>query len=347
MKIWILLVILFSTSTSASDWYIDNRVSPTYPVKALQTKLEGCVTLQFFIDEHGLTQFVEPIASTNKIFEGDAFIAVSQWKYKTDKLEPEAQRLTVILEFKLEDNEEVSYNLDDCKAQLTDESHNMEVFRQNRLLTPVFAPTYEKWKQKFFSYYGVLDDNESIALAKATTKLRTHFDGTKSDKESAFLSLINGLNYFGIMQQAQMVNEEIVEKYKEEAHQPELVELPITPIYLVARYWNSQGMLINLEQSVYESIEVKKLAVEFTISKRGKVTVIGFCRSIEASLQQELTTQINNWRLTQKSLITPNIRTIMLLPAPKNLASYIDCDSTWHVEEVEQLEEMERNAIYR
>ncbi|MDO6426995.1 energy transducer TonB [Thalassotalea sp. 1_MG-2023] len=347
MKIWILLICLITTFANANDWQNIKRVNPKYPVKAIKQKLEGCVTVQFFINKQGNTQFVEPIASSHQVFEGEAVKAVEQWQYQTEQPSSQAQRQKVMLEFRLNDSEQTTYDADDCRAELTHESHEINAFRQNRLSKPTFGNSHQEWVQNSFAYHGVLSIDESKFLAKALVNIFKQFPGSVDEKEQAFLSLMNGLDYFGTLQQAELVNKPIDMTTTVTEPVIDASSLPITPIYQVAKYWHVGDMRISLDESIYQIIEERKLAVEFTISKRGKVTLIDFCRKIDTPLKQALTQQINAWQLTRLATPKNNIRTIMLLPSPQNSASYIDCDATWHDVEMSKIAEMERNAVYR
>ncbi|WP_286271473.1 energy transducer TonB [Thalassotalea hakodatensis] len=347
MKIWTLLFCLMTTFASANDWQNIKRINPKYPIKVIKQNLEGCVTVQFFINEQGQTQFVEPIASSHQVFEGEAVKAVAQWQYQTEQPSPQAQRQKVMLEFRLSDTEQTIYATDDCRAELTNESHNINTFRQERLATPTFGNSYKEWIQNSFPYHGVLNLEESKFLANALVSIFKQFPGSVDEKKQAFISLVNGLNYFDILQQYELVSNPI--KVAKKVVEPivDAKTLSITPIYHVAKYWHIGDMTISLDESMYPLIEERKLAVEFTISKRGKVTLVDFCRPIEASLKQALTQQISEWQLTPLTVAKANIRTIMLLPSPQNSASYIDCDATWHDVEMNKIAEMERNAVYR
>jgi TonB family protein len=57
------------------------RTPPVYPPEALEHKLEGDVTLEFAIDEHGAVKNAHAVRSSDPLFESSAVAAISQWRY--------------------------------------------------------------------------------------------------------------------------------------------------------------------------------------------------------------------------------------------------------------------------
>ena len=58
-------------------------VQPTYPMRAVNGKIEGWVDVEFTVAENGKVKDVSVrTASTPGVFEDAAVKAVSQWRYK-------------------------------------------------------------------------------------------------------------------------------------------------------------------------------------------------------------------------------------------------------------------------
>lgn len=81
------------------------RASPKYPIQAARDRIEGFVKLSFDVDEHGATTNIKVIdASPEKIFDKQARLAVSKWKYEPQIIDgkPIIQKvISVQLDFKL------------------------------------------------------------------------------------------------------------------------------------------------------------------------------------------------------------------------------------------------------
>lgn len=58
------------------------RVDPQYPPQALRKKLEGWVTVRFNISTAGSVKNPAVVNSSDRVFEKNALVAVSKWKYQ-------------------------------------------------------------------------------------------------------------------------------------------------------------------------------------------------------------------------------------------------------------------------
>ena len=83
------------------------RINPEYPVRALQQKIEGWVTLEFTISEVGSVQDVVVVTSEpGTVFDRSAVQAVRKWKYNPkieDGTAVARSGVRTTLEFTMED----------------------------------------------------------------------------------------------------------------------------------------------------------------------------------------------------------------------------------------------------
>ncbi|WP_206483668.1 energy transducer TonB [Thalassotalea sp. G2M2-11] len=325
------LLVTFSHSLKAAQWEIEKRVEPKYPIKAVKNGLEGCVRMQFFINSDGKPIYVEPIKSSNpKLFDGAAVKALSKWRYKPSESNHNKtpERQTVELSFSMSSISDVNHS---CDAPMTAESNDIDIFRQDRLSMPIDARNLQSWKDSVAKIVGVLSDDEIRHFVQSFTSLISIQIGSKKDKLEAFLTIVNGLDYFQLMELADIKpikNDSLTEKESDLAVDP--TKYPLINMKQFFHTWEISDLAISIESNLYKEISYQLLKVELLIKSDGTAKLLSTCRKVSDEMKLALEESISDWQITKKVKSPKTVRFIYGVPAPAEDGAYVHCDDDWH-----------------
>lgn len=339
------LIVLFCMLTHvncalATEWELTKRIDPKYPIEAARNGMVGCATLQFFIDINGKVKYVESLASSNAIFEENAIKALAQWEYSSKSGDDSVQRETVQLDFSLLDENGNPVHPDSslCAAQLTNESYDIEDFRQNRLNIAMFTGDKAQWQSAINRIPTVLNTFEAKLFEDQLSSILgypylhkddpSHNDSRDNNEKIAKL---NGLDYYQIM----AINMSL-QKQETDKTLPSLVEveeLPLTPRNELLKMWAVQDMYMSMSQEAYKEISQQMLNVEIVIHPNGSAELLSTCRTVSQQMQDILKEQISDWKIGAKREPATTSRFIFTVPAPADQGSYLLCDADWFSED--------------
>ncbi|XQW85650.1 energy transducer TonB [Thalassotalea piscium] len=325
--LFIVIFSIVSVNTFAQMWTLDKRVDPQYPYQAVKNNLEGCVVVQFFIDEKGQPQYVEPINSSVKdIFDGEAYKAVSKWRYSPTEHNPNAlpERKVVRIDFALSKNPLINTQ---CHVMLTDEVNDIEQFRENRLLTPIDGRSDVTLKKSMVLISTVLSTTE---LKEFMLKLATIKKAEYSNQD--VFQQIDGLNYYQILSAVSLSNEQeqsLEEKWQARVEQ-KIDTIPLVNTQEFVHLWEISDMPIMIEEKLYKEISYQLLKAEILVRSDGTAALISTCRSISDDIKTALNNAIADWRIHSKVSKPKAVRYIYYIPAPEEAGAYYDCEVNWH-----------------
>lgn len=334
MKITNLLasvLMLLSFSLNAQLWIVEKRVNPKYPIKAVKNNIEGCVRLQFFINSDGLPQYIESIKSSAPIFNEAAIKALSKWRFaptdnNSNKL-PERQ--TVELSFFKSSN--VDFNTK-CDAQMTVEPNDINVFRQHRLSMPIDATSLLSLNKSIAKIVTVLSDDELRHFLQSYSELISGKSGLNIEKHQVLLNAINGLDYFQLIDLAnveQVENSNVLNRSTEKESTVNTDQFPLISMKKFFHTWELNDLAIHMNSELYKEISYRLLEVELLIRKDGTAQLLSTCRKVSNEMKEALEESIGEWKITNKVKSPSTVRFVYRVPAPAEDGAYIDCDYDW------------------
>jgi TonB family protein len=330
----VLLVLLQCHSIQAEQWEVEKRVNPKYPMKAIKDGIGGCVKMQFFINSDGTPVYIEPIKSSNsKLFDGAAVKALSEWRYKpTDSNQNKTpERQTVELSFSMSSSSDIKHK---CNAQMTAESNDIDTFRQARLSMPIEAINIQSWENSVAKIVGVLSDDELRHFVQSFTLLMSNQLGSKKNKLETFLISINGLDYFQLMDLADVEpikNDVLADKTNERGLSINTHEFPLVNLEQFFQTWEMSDLAISMESELYKEISYQLLNVELLVKSDGTAKLLSICRKVTDEIKIALEESISDWQITKKVKSPKTVRFIYGIPAPSEDGAYIDCDEDWRL----------------
>jgi protein TonB len=336
----ILMAMLFTCNAVASDWTISKRIDPRYPIDAARAGLNGCVTLQFFINENGKTQYVEVLASSDPIFENSAYRALSQWEYENAGGSARAERRKIQLDFSsLYEKADASA----CYAELSPEPNDLQSFREQRLSTSIFAESAEQWALATRLYRSVLSDEESEVFTQKFEAIQAALlveqSSVKSDGESTHLvkkapevlSKLYGLNYHQILTlNLGAAQVKPLKKPVQKLDESDIQKLPLLSMKEAITVWSLRDMHVGMDPETFKEISTQLLNVEIIIFEDGHAELLSTCREVSEQMQNMLASQFEDWQIRPVSKFAQPLRFIYSVPAPSDASSYLLCDADWH-----------------
>ncbi|MEW6990830.1 energy transducer TonB [Colwelliaceae bacterium 6441] len=332
-RVFVFLVASHSPFLLAEQWQIEKRAEPKYPIKAAKEGIEGCVKMQFFINSDGIPTYIEPIKSSNsRLFDSAAVKALSKWRYKpTDNnYNKTPQRQTVALSFAMSENADIQ---NQCDTPMTAESNHIDTFRQDRLSMPIEARNFDTWKNSVAKIVAVLSDDELQHFFQSYSSLINNQLGSEKDKLKAFLISINGLDYFQLMELADIKpdhNDIAANKINESSRAQNAHEFPLMTMKQFFKTWEISDLTIGMESSLYDEISYQLLKVELLITDDGTAKLLRTCRKVSDEMQLALEESINDWQIRKKIKSPATVRLIFDVPAPAEDGAYFQCDYNWN-----------------
>jgi TonB family protein len=329
-QILVFLIVAYSSPLLAEQWEIEKRVEPKYPIKAVKDGTEGCVKMQFFINSYGIPVYIEPIESSNaRLFDSVAVKALSKWRYKPTKSNPNKtpERQTVELSFSMSSSIDVNHT---CNAPMTAESSNIDTFRQDRLLMPIEAIDFDSWKDSVAKIVGVLSDDELQHFVRSYTSLKSNQLGSKKDKLEAFLITVNGLDYFQLME---LANTKPNKSNPLEGEGDIVMNSSTYPLISMKQFfhtWEISDLSVSMESNLYKEISYQLLKIELLIKRDGTAKLLSTCRKVSDEMKLALEESISDWQITNKTKSPKTVRFIYVVPAPSEDGAYLDCNEDWH-----------------
>ena len=323
----LILALFLANIASAQLWEIKKRIEPKYPVQAAKNNVEGCVVVQFFINNEGRTTHVELIqSSVQDVFDTAAYNAVSQWQYSaTEKnVNSEPQRQVLQLDFSLSEHSLVS---EQCKAELTSEAGDIDTFKENRLLTPIDGTSQSTFKHSMALTSAVLSNAELKYFMMSISELM------KSQMKGMSLSqALNGLSYFQILSMTNLSlgGEQQIEKKWQARIDRKLSKIPLVNTQTFHQLWEMGDMSISMETELYKEISYQLLKAEILVRSDGTARLVGTCRKVNDDMVAAINASIIDWQLTSKSKVPRAVRYIYELPAPIEAGAYYQCDEDWY-----------------
>lgn len=335
LSIFIFSLLVSSSSLLAEQWEIKKRVEPRYPIKAIKSNQEGCVKLQYFINADGVPVYIEPIkSSTTDIFDNAAVKALSQWRYKPTKSNPDSlsERQTVQLTFAISQDSDITNK---CYANMTTEPSDIKLFREVRLSTPIVANDLVSWKSSIKKITTVLSSTEIDNFYQSYSSLSNNNSGSPQDKLNSLLTTVNGLNYHQIITLANTATHE-KSATSAQANKPEpqmnANKHPLINMQQFFRSWEISDLAIAIESNLYKEISYHQLKIELLINSDGTAKLLSTCRAVSDEMQIALQESISDWEITNKVKSPKTVRFIYGVPAPTEAGSYYQCDDNWHPE---------------
>jgi TonB family protein len=342
LKLLLFFLLTISFIANATLWEAEKRVHPKYPTNKAKQGVEGCVVLQFFIDSSGKPIFIEPIANSGgEQFEAAAYFAVMEWAYKPTlkNMNRDPERQTVKLGFKLSEDSDIE---DKCFANLSSEPHDIKLFRENRLSTPIIATDLASLKNSFKNISTVLSDDELRIFIKSYTQLKKQSEG--KGYIDASLDAIDGLTYYQVIEIANLNEKDITPfkaQIKSQLGADEISNIPFTDLRTVFSTWGVSDMNMSLDNNLYDEISYKLLKIELLLNNNGTAQLLSTCRKVSDEVQAALTDVISDWKLENKKSKPKTSRLIWGVPANIKPGAYYDCDDNWFPEQ-QKLEDVPR-----
>jgi len=326
----VFLIVAYSSPLLAEQWEIEKRVEPKYPSKAVKNGTEGCVKMQFFINSYGIPVYIEPIKSSNaKLFDSAAVKALSKWRYKPTESNHNKtpERQTVELSFTMSSSPDVNHT---CNAPMTAESNNIDTFRQARLLMPIEARDFDSWKDSVAKIVGVLSDDELRHFVRSFASLMSNQLGSKKDKFEAFFITVNGLDYFQLMELADIKLNKSIPLADENDIIINSSKYPLISMKQFFHTWEISDLAISIESNLYKEISYQLLKIELLIKRDGTAKLLSTCRKVSDEMKLALEESISDWQITKKTKSPKTVRFIYGVPAPSEDGAYVDCNEDWH-----------------
>lgn len=318
------LCVVTSPLVSAQLWQVKSRVNPKFPSLFIKDTTAGCVSVQFFVNEHGKTQFVEVLDSRlNSKFGLAAIEAVKQWRYEPTfaNMDKSAERKSVDLAFAVGDAHE-SY-ISDCNTSLTSEPNSLSAFREQRLqhkLDDVSVKSIEAWLAKTKT---VLSDQETNMFMKKIALITGYSDDDEFLGDADFSQLLT-LDYWQVM--ALETEGKAIEKQNVATSlltKRELMSLPVTPLVESLKLWNLIGFPVNMPAELYDEFGYHLLELEVGINLDGSAQLLRTCRDINKKALAHIESSVEDWSLPQVSKTAKAIKLRVGLPAPIGIVKLI------------------------
>lgn len=331
-----LICILFSSlPLFASQWEITKRVEPRYPLSAVRNNQEGCVRLQYFINSDGVPVYVEPIKSSPKfVFDNAAIKAVSQWRYtpSTNNSVRQPERQTVELTFATANTVDINNN---CFANMTVESNDIDVFKKQRLSAPIDANDVLSLITAINKITTVLPDHEARSFEQIISALLSEKGQIIDNDRTAKLESINGLNYYQVINSVTSERDmQLVDDMNKNPHVTpnDIDKLPQVSIMEFYQLWNERDMAIMMPSNSYNEISYHLLKIELMINSNGTAKLLSTCRAVSEEVKAALLASISDWNLIAKKQPAKAVRYIWGVPAPVEDGAFYQCDDNWYPE---------------
>ncbi|WP_448566856.1 energy transducer TonB [Thalassotalea ganghwensis] len=322
-------------ATQAERWILEQNVAPNYPLDALKNNLEGCVSLQFFVNEQGKPVFIEALQAEGPLaFEDSAIEAVEKWQYalanNTSDNSPE--RKATSLQFSLTNLPQTSA----CNAALTDEPKELNAFRHNRLNQPYAINDIDDFFNMMIKVAPVLSSQELDRFTARMAIFKQTFNGTTIEQFDTLLTALNGLSYQQMVDKLE-VDENTITNYlanAEEDYQHVITDVKSVSLEQFVEFWQMDDMAISMPSTIYQEISFELLEIEVEIDPMGHGKLVRACREISRELEQELINSIESWSL--KSKVNPAVPVLFKysVPAPTEPGAYYQCDDNWWTEQL-------------
>ncbi|MEO2279817.1 energy transducer TonB [Pseudoalteromonas pernae] len=322
---------LSSAGVLAEQWQEEEMVQPRYPIEAAKNSLEGCVSVQFFINSDGVPTYLEVLKSSHKdTFNKAAIKAIEQWRYSPTEANSERipERQKTSLSFALSPNPSAVY---DCEAALTAESSDIASFRANRLAAPIVATDLNTKNQSLERIFTVLSDGEKAHFVKSYSSLEAK--RAASEQQDSYPSVIDGLTYHQVIQLAGLSSSQIKAQgaqHKAQSAEQSVEKLPLMSMPELINTWSIKEMVVGMDPELFKEISFRQLKAEVLLNSDGTAKLLGTCREVSEQMYAALASQVADWEISSKVPSPKPTRFIYMVPAPAEPGAYFDCDDAWN-----------------
>lgn len=322
-----LLFLLYASSTLATGWDIESRAHTKYPLKLISKGLNACATIQFFVDKDGNTKYIEPLTYTEDIAFAEAAVeSIKLWQF-TSTGSAQAQRKKVTIDFAVDMEWE---NQGQCYAELSNESHDIEQFRLQRMSMNIDFNDADKLLEGLRRAAVVMSEEEISLFSHA---LGESFPFYHQD-QLATLKRYDGYSIQGLLDRFSRIDTSLFETAKNELDS-NLIDptlLPSKDLMYAWKNWQVNDMKVAMKSELYQKISYEKLLVEIAIDDKGNGHLISTCRQLPSDVEFALRESVNNWTVTKIANDAKGFRMLWQVPSPDENGAFIHCDDHWHPE---------------
>jgi hypothetical protein len=158
--------------------------------------------------------------------------------------------------------------------------------------------------------------------------------GSKKDKLETFLIIVNGLDYFQLMDLADVKpikNEVLADEINESGLVISTNEYPLVNMKQFYQTWELSDLTISMDSELYKEISYKLLKVELLIKDDGAANLLSTCREVSDEMKTALEESIDYWQIRKKMRTAETVRFVYGIPAPAEAGAYVDCDDSWRL----------------